>query len=559
MHMSKLLAGLAATLTAAALFAAPNRIPLQLDAGAWQEGPSPLGVGLPLKEGMAKDLGRLAVVDARGARVPAQFQARTRYPDGSVMWLWADFIAPEPAEYFLALDAAEPAPADTMTTVGAGKIRVDNGLLTFEWDKTFATPVKVSTRADGRERTIASGDGRGVYLVTNEESAAVLGGAKADLAWQVETDGPVRCVLRCEGWYTTTTGERVARAVVRYHVYRDTSRVRMEHTFVVTQDNDKVWYKDIGIRLPLGAKDAATAVFSDAEGALCRETLRGKETAWVFQKEHPVYVRRDRVCERGRDDETLGVFPLGANWSALEADGTSLVLAMKDFAAQFPKEFLADGKGLTLKLWSGRDGRKLDYNPKTLAADWWREWVDAANAPRYNKKVEAAQPESIRNGSVNPSCVGVARNHALAFAYLPVPAEATAYRRLGALAQTPPLALADPRWTCHCDPRAFWTMAAKGEGGEAFEDIEEFISLWFDQFMVPNDFFVYAGFYDYGRHPELRYYRVGEGEEARIYPHWFRLSVPNIYFVSKFLMMGYARSGDRRCLDAAYDFTRPSG
>jgi len=413
---------------------------------------------------------------------------------------------------------------------------------------------------DGTAREIATGDGGGIYLIDNQDRRAVLGGENGELQWQVETAGAVRVVLRCEGYYTTTDGERVARAIVRYHIYRDCPEVRLEHTFVITRENDEVWYREIGISLPLRTEGQARAHFSDTEGKVYTEQLEGAEAAWLFQREYPIYARREHICELGRGDEVKDRIADSAGWAALDGDGAGLMLSVKDFAAQFPKEFHAGNGRLTAKLWSGRDGRILDYHVKTLTADWWREWADTTDTwvsrgNQKNVRPEAA-PERFRTGEDSPSCIGVARTHSLTFRYFPGQVDSDRCRELDAGFQSPPLAHADPRWVCHVDSRAFWPMASKGEYGDQFDDIEQFISFWFDQFMVPQSHFPYTGYYDWGRHPEICYFKRGEGDEVRIYADWYRLSFSNIYMLSRGLMMCWARSGDRKYLEAAENFTR---
>ena len=70
----------------------PARIPLVTDPGAAPLGEvCPLGAGFPLREGQVTALGTLALVGAAQGRVPAVFEARTTWPDGSARWVWVDF------------------------------------------------------------------------------------------------------------------------------------------------------------------------------------------------------------------------------------------------------------------------------------------------------------------------------------------------------------------------------------------------------------------------------------------------------------------------------------
>lgn len=548
----------------------PPAIPIVIDAGnASAQETIPLGCGFPLKEGQALAISELAVEIPGQGMVPAQFEVRTRYESGSILWLWADFLAKPNGTARLVFGKKNP--ADEMPNITVMEtpkdIVINNGTLEFAWDKQYASPVRVSSVNNESKQEIATGTGGDIYLIDQNDRKAIFGGNGGKLIWKVETSGKVRVVLRCEGYYTIPDGTQIARAVVRYHIYRDRPEIKLEHTFIITRDNDEIWYKEIGISLPLKKTDRYKAYFSDRKGTVYCEDLKSWENAWVFQKEYPVYNRKEYVCELGKGKDVKQQIGESAGWAALDNGTACVIIAMKDFAIQFPKEFRASDGRMTIKLWSGRDGRKLDYRPKTLCEDWWKEWVYFSNKPKDNNNKEL-QPDFIRSEENNPSCVGLSRNHELTFAYFPATIDVKKCQVIANDVKIPPLAYADPRWLCHVDPRAFWQMAAKGEGGKDFEDIEEFISTWFDEFMVPQEYFRYTGWYDWGNHPELRYFKQVNNNVINVYPVWYRLGQKNAYTVNKAIMLGWARSGDRKYLDVAqryiswtaqYCFTRWSG
>ncbi len=531
----------------------PASIPIVIDAGkASTQEIIPLGCGFPLKEGQAREISELAVEIPGQGMVPAQFEVRTRYESGSILWLWTDFLAKPDSAIRLVIGKNNP--ADNLSGIEVREtpknIVINNGILELAWDKQFASPVQVLSVNKDSKQEIATGTGGDIYLIDQNNRKAILGGNGSKLVWKVETAGKIRVVLRCEGYYVIPDGTQVARAVVRYHIYLDRPEIKLEHSFIITRDNDEIWYKEIGINLPLTKSNQYKAYFSDNKGTVYCEDLKSWENAWVFQKEYPVYNRKEYVCELGRGKDIKQQIGESAGWAALDNGTAGVMIAMKDFAVQFPKEFRASDGRLTIKLWSGRDGRKLDYRPKTLCEDWWKEWVDFSNKPKENNNKEL-QPDFIRSEENNPSCVGLSRNHELTFSYFPATIDAKKCQLIASGIQIPPLAYADPRWLCHVDSRAFWQMAAKGEGGKDFEDIEEFISTWFDEFMVPQEYFRYTGWYDWGKHPELRYFKQVNNNVINVYPVWYRLNLKNAYTVNKSIMLGWARSGERKYLDVA--------
>jgi hypothetical protein len=93
----------------------------------------PLGCGIPLKEGRAKGTEGLAMETPGKGLVPAQFEVRTRYESGSIMWLWADFVALPGEQYTLVFDKQNPAVAlpDISIRQTDREIVVHNGTLEF--------------------------------------------------------------------------------------------------------------------------------------------------------------------------------------------------------------------------------------------------------------------------------------------------------------------------------------------------------------------------------------------------------------------------------------------
>ena len=553
-----LLSALAAVCHAAGRLGADG-IPLRLDRGGLKPGQSwVLGAGVPLKEGQVKDPRSIGIRGRKGKWLPSVWEARTRYPDGSVQWLWGDFYASAEESYSLTTAEADakalPKPGVQVVRRG-NTLSVSNGVVKLTWDTRFAAPMRIEcTPESGGPVAVARGDGAGIYVLDQTGRKAVLGGQGAELDFRVETHNGLRAVLRIEGWYARDDGERLARAVIRYHLYWQQATIRMEHHLILTRENDEASFKEVGIRLPVKTSGPAQALFG-VQGARSNRISCDKASgeAYIFQSKHPVYYKNESEFVLGRGERTLSSKGEAAGWCDLSDGEAGLVVAVKDFAPQFPKELSADSGGVTVRLWSGRDGKTLDYRPATLAREWWGDWLNREDkiAPASVGTVYTPQ-QTI---AWNPSCIGAARTHELMFGYYLGEQDERQARNWHACFQTPPVVYPDPRWTCHVDPRTFWPMAAKGEGGPKFAGVEEFIAAWFDEFMAPLEVFPYTGWYDFGKHPELRYVKEPT-ENNRIYAQWWRLAYNNQYQTTKHLMLGWARSGERRYLEAAQRFNR---
>jgi len=456
----------------------PGKIRLVVDRGACADsGLFALGVGVPLREGQVRSLSELAVANSAGELLPAEFERRTAWPDGSLQWVWADFQGRLDREYSLVIGQGKgtlPAPGVAVAKT-AKAIVVNYGVLELKWDRQYATPVEVSlVSADGGKTKIAAGDGKGVYLIDSNNRRAVLGGPRSELTCEVESANTLRAVLRIEGWYVSGN-EQVARAVVRCQVYWKLPWIQVDHTWIATRDNDELTYKEIGVHLPLESGREMEARFGvQAAKPILFQLGEKDREAYIFQDQYPLYYKKESHFAAAKDATKPSQGQEAAGWAELAGGQARLFLAVKDFAPQFPKELTATRTGLCAKLWSGRDGRVLDYKPETMAKDWWGKWLDRLDQSRDQirlkelvKKTGKPDPriytiEQIKK--LNPGCVGVARSHTLLAAWYAATVDpARAAAKLTALLDKPPVVQPDPRWLCHADRRVMTPMIATRE------------------------------------------------------------------------------------------------
>lgn len=537
-----------------------RRIKLVADAGAANDRQIfPLGVGIPFREGQVARLGELGIESAAQGPLPAAFTTRTTWPDGSLQWVWADFEGKLDREYYLTIGQRAAVPPVRAMRVAAGEtdITVNNGALEIRWQRAYATPVEVRlVTADGKQTVVAAGDGRGIYFIDQDDRRAVLGGPQAELQFDVESSNPLRTVLRIEGWYVCGE-QQVARAVVRYHLYRNQPWMKVEHTFIVTRDNDEQWYKEIGIVLPLNGGDSSTVHFGVQEtDAVVLDVSDGQEGS-IYQDRYPLYHYKQSHYVARKGSTAVADGAVAAGWAELHNGGASLLLAVADFAPQFPKELAATRDGLTARLWSGRDGRILDYKPATLARQWWGQWLDRLDYSRDQIRAKQRMQESGKESdsayftieqirSMNPGCVGVARTHALLAAWHLGPADPARAAALLALLERPPVVQPDPHWVCHADPRVVTRMIARGEGGPEYEIVERGIAAWLGELTSRREAFPYTGWYEWGKHTNLAYERAADGT---IYAQWYRLTSNNPYYYNLNMVQSWMRGGDRAYLE----------
>lgn len=511
-----------------------------------------MGCGIPLRESQAADLAELAIVNGRNQAVPAAFDVRTTWDDGSIQWLWTDFYGPVSDEYFLEIHGPKRIrPTGVSVRDNGGRIIASNGVLEIVWDRRYASPVSLDGMVGGRRNLFKVEKGDGVYLVDQHEQRAVLGGDGAELAWNIETNNHARAVIRVEGFYVNAAGERIARAVMRYHLYWNRPWFKAEHRFIVTRDNDEISYKDIGVSFPLTARPSVTASLAKKDEAFLAR-IGGDDEAYIYQKRFPIYSRPDEyACPIVLSGKEIEDCREAGGWAQIDNGEACLAVTMKDFAQQFPKELLVKPDGITLKLWSGRDGKVLDYRPSTMARDWWQDWLPRlpySSIPEKWFEARGITVENVLNGTFNPSCVGVARIHAFHVGYFTGSGRSGSAARWAEAAQSPPVAYADPKWTTRVGPRVLPPMSYKGEGGSEHETLERYISGWLDKFLQPLQLFPMTGWYEWGKLSEQRYEKLPDGT---IYSQFHRVELFNNYVFAKHMLYAWIRSGDRKYLDLA--------
>jgi YetA-like protein len=252
----------------------------------WLDGAAP-GVlpggttcGLALHRGTVGSVAELALADAGGTPVPAQFWPLATWPDGSLKWVGAAIGATDTpaAGYTVRTGAAVPG-GGLAVAADEDAVTVDTGALTCVVPRSG--PVLVRSIARGDE--VVARDGRLVSLLQHdlpEDGSA----ARTPYASEVETvtveqDGPLRGVVRIEGVHRAGDGSRRRLPFVVRLVFAAGGRsVRMVHTFVWDGDADRDFLAGLGVRfaVPLRAALHDRHVrIAGAAGGFLVEAVRG--------------------------------------------------------------------------------------------------------------------------------------------------------------------------------------------------------------------------------------------------------------------------------------------
>jgi hypothetical protein len=497
----------------------------------------PLVGGVPLPEGLIDDAAHIRVLDADGNEVPCQADVATTYRDGSVRWALMSMVGSPQAKY-----AAEFGPDVTRAPVDGIKLTEEQGgfLIDTGAAQFLVAPGNLlieSARLSGGAELWAAGECN-AYLIDNQGRRATCDGPGAEIELRTLKSGPMRVVLRTEGWYVTGDGERLARGVARMSFFAGSALVKLSHSIIFTEDTNELWLRDYGLTVPLSGQGEATATF-DTDRAFddtaSEVRLSGDDTAAMLQSEFPHFAETDSRFALTRNGEELTGGDACGEWVDLSRGGAGITVAVRDFAEQFPKELEASADGITVHLWPERSGKELDFRAATLVRDYWQSWADYA----------PGGAEKLAEYPSNAQCSS--KTHELWI--MPHAGEADvelAARQAHAVCR-PALMLADARHTCAT--RAM-TWPLQPYDSERFRPEERMLSDFWDRLVFPYEVFPMTGVIGWGVNPYLQYHK----HDGRWYSDYYRISGLVEYGMRRHVWSLYARSGDRKYYEYATRF-----
>lgn len=516
-------------LLCATAFAEDTRIPILISPSASPEKDAPIFVGVPFPKNLINAGTAVRVIDEAGAPVPSASRVMALWPEtDSVRWLGVDFIGDPTKRYFVTpgqpVEPAQPLHVEQQEETW----RVSTGAARF----TVAADTLLAEAGLSETPLLKNTPGDGLYVIDNQGREA----RAMPESLQLETVSPLRATFRLEGWYATPEGEKLARHITRLHFFAGKTYFRVEHSLVLTQSTDKVWFREYGLRMR-HATPPSKVIFPESDKPDAQEISIATDggEVFLFQEKAFEYSRMDeaRDCAFviGKNGETLRTGTLAGNWMQAGAVG----VAMRNFWQTFPKELRSTPERLEVRLWSPRGGEELDFRMDTLRKRIPEEWL--ADSIHSKEEVENAR-------TMQRDAQGVARSHEILIDLAP---EAARLRAFGEKT----VAIADPAWLRHSeamgrlhpyDPRRF-----PGE--------EEFMEAWFDQHMAIYDQWGEFGFFNYGGGPHV-WFRKSKDKPlmGRWIPYVQRY--PLDYGFHAHVWRMFARSGNRKYFDVAERMTR---
>lgn len=423
-----------------------GRVPLIVPAGVPATALGyPMSFGVPFPKGVLSDLSQLRVVNERGEEIPAQFEVRSqwgRVPEAGVRWLGVDIRMPKTAAWWperqqtplyleyghpTATSPAKSKPESPKPKVRAVQeaegIRVDTGVLSF-LVRGEGYNLLDEVRLHGKPVLTQAGKG-GAYLI-DQEGAVYRTANDRKPKLTIEENGPLRSVVRVEGWYVKdgTSGEArnfrlpteaLCRFITRIESYAGLPWVRVLHQWINTSDSYHVAFQDVGFSLE--RPENRMAAFGVSDGSP-EEVDVWKSGAYLVQHlaDHFDLCRADGILI------TQGAKSDGSVQVTSPASGL-LSIAHRETWQRFPKEIEVLPHEVRLHIWPkhGRAHPEIDpYARNTYHQLWFAHqgkqldlrfpWETLFTVMRFadNPSMGIYQPASSAVGGVHSSAMGIA-------------------------------------------------------------------------------------------------------------------------------------------------------
>lgn len=317
----------------------------------------PVTMGIPLPEGMVKDVGTLVLKDSTGKVVPCQFfeASKWRTERGGVKWVHADFQASAAAggksELVLFDSGAATTPPATplkaavegnVATVTTGPLKFTvrganfNGFNGVWFDPSGKGAFNDSTMivpAGAAGGSLASADGKNAFSAKDPDGKV-----------EIERSGPMKVVVKVTGSHKDESGAKLFDYIVRFHAYANSPVVRVQHTFVNRQGNapsDRLLMTDLSFEVPTKLAKPAVVIGTDAQpwtGSADKDEVFG------IQKSDDEF-----AVMAGADEKVKGkgksVKPLGVGWIDVGTGKQHVACGVRWFWQMWPKAVGAKADG----------------------------------------------------------------------------------------------------------------------------------------------------------------------------------------------------------------------
>jgi hypothetical protein len=524
-------------------------IPVQVDHPLPDARPAaPVRFGVPFpREGM-KVGDPIQIVDDNQALVTHQARTLATWnPDGSqgVRWLLVDFLADSKRKYRILFGAdrvkTELAATPDVARVDNGQIILDTGRLAGPialkrvdlWSslKIDGAPAVEPAKADLFSGFFVEHQTRGLFRADLDPAPTVV----------LEETGPIRAVVKLDGWYTNAKGEQFCRFSIRAHFFRGRSDVRLDHTFIYTGNSQEDRIVAMGLQLQRRPAQ---------RGKVWGDTDRRDAIALDFTGD-------TRVVQDSPNHDAIELLKYSAEvptpvkianraLGSMTYDG--LTIAIRDAWQQYPWGFEVRDGAVQTQLWP-RSPRPLDTS---FDGYWWfldehqKRWMLGAKRGAASESPD----DWIARFRRTTKASGAAKTHELWVTF----ADRT-YNGGQLLREVanPVLACADPAWMTQTRALDFSVHVPRDD--VRFPDEERYLDAMLNMVQKLGEENHWYGWWDWGGYHQLPGYPRGAFAQTHDLLTWHRARPKSHYGWGHLPWLQYFRSGSRQWLRYAQTYT----
>ncbi len=538
----------------------------------------PVQGGIPFPRGAVKPDADFRVT-GRGGRPTADAEVRITgyWPDGSVKWALVSLNAAVPvngrAGYCLHAGPAARSRQPRRRSLAwqdGNNIYVDTGLVRLTINRRRANLFESLALLDrGREIPVTAAGARSSLFADVQHRLArrtamekfEANAAGADFSAVLESAGTHRVVIRLRGAHVSPAGRSFAPYDMRIYAFRNSTLLRIVHTFVYDGEPRRDFLDAIGLRLFCGAASArGYAMGGRTGGGFYTEYARSPQwPRWrhglLWQDSSGHYSMRKCVDRERNSWVTIQEGARSQGWAALHADKFQAAVILRNCWQEAPKSIEIDAANgsITASFYAGH-GRPLDL--RRYADDafgyLYETIVPPASYPRHNLPRSQAEfpPVPFDHENFNARHIGKTTELFLDFASAGAPAGWPAAS--AALCQRPPLLRAAPEWMAASGVFGnYAVISSRSAGGKPAAYLRQCAEFMLGEQAARN----WYGFMDYGDvmhsfDPARDCWRFDQGGYA-----WNN----NEGMTCEGAWMGYLATGDERLYRFSEAMTRHVG
>ena len=303
--------------------------------------PWPVSMGLPFPQGAVTDPRTIRLLDQNeNVSIPSQARPLCHWPDGSIRWLLSDFTS-DGSESIAVEYGRKPhttASDDTLRVQNRrGECVVTTGPLRVRFPKDRTVLPGVVERLDretGTYQPVTPADASPAVSLYNTRGRAYRS-LKPETVL-IEEAGSERVCVRVDVAHRNRKGEPLFASTFRIHLYRNSTRIKVVHTFLNDADDLFTGVRSLALRVdaPIG-----------------REAIARTEGQRLSLSDGPVSLTQthdDCFALTQKDLVKAGKRSKGA--FSIAGENITLSLACRDFWENYPKGFRIDPKGITLDI-----------------------------------------------------------------------------------------------------------------------------------------------------------------------------------------------------------------